>query len=135
VTTEDHDDAGVVDRDDLIVAALATGASYTKTGEIVGCSRETVKRRMATREFRQRVVEARVAVADEALSAIEGITARAAERMLELVDAENEAVAFKAAAYVLDRAQTARETRSLAARVAELEQRLQAAQAPLRSAA
>jgi hypothetical protein len=44
---------------ELLAAALGTGASYQRAAAIAGCSKATVKRRMADPAFRSRVAELR----------------------------------------------------------------------------
>jgi len=57
VTTNDTN--GGTPSDDLVIAAVASGASFTEAASAAGVSRSTVARRMREVEFRARVTEAR----------------------------------------------------------------------------
>jgi hypothetical protein len=56
MTTHDNETGYV---NDPLVVALASGLSYQDAGELVGCSKATVARRMATPEFRAAVCSVR----------------------------------------------------------------------------
>ena len=108
-------------RDELLLDALAEGLSYARAGEVAGCSKATVVRRMRDAGFRATVQAARETRAEEASSLVEGLALRAAERVSALVDAESELVALKAALAVLDRAEQRRQARETGDRLGRLE--------------
>ena len=59
---------GKRDRDSLVVAALARGASYAEAARVAGVSKATVSRRMAEPAFRGRVAKER----EETLERVRG---------------------------------------------------------------
>ena len=76
--------------DELIVAAVASGASFTEASAAAGVSRSTVARRMRDPEFRAEVIKARA----EVVEAVKGRllhAAPAAIRTLEEVGASGSA--------------------------------------------
>jgi hypothetical protein len=91
------------DADQVIVAALAAGASYREAAETGRVSLSTVKRRMVDPQFRVKVAEAR----DELVSTLRGRVLNAAPAALATLEelatgAESESVRLRAAAEVLD---------------------------------
>ncbi len=58
-------DEQMVDTDEVIVACLARGVSYAGVGRLAGVSARTVQRRVADREFSDRVAQARSARVSE----------------------------------------------------------------------
>jgi hypothetical protein len=71
MTTNGH---GRRDVDEVLVAALAAGASYEEAARAAGVSKSTVRRRMGEAAFRARVFDTR----DELLTALRGRLLRAA---------------------------------------------------------
>jgi hypothetical protein len=122
VTLGEADFAGIEGLDERLVLALGEGFSYGKAGEIAGCSRATVQRRMDDPEFRQRVFDARQATAEEALSRIEGLVGRAVDRLEEIVASANDIPSLKAVVVAIDRAGASLQQRSLGDRLGKLEE-------------
>lgn len=108
-------------KDAVLLAALGEGMSYAKAAEVAGVSKATVQRRMTDGEFRARVRQQRQANAEEAGEMLEGLAVKAAGKVGELVGAESEMVALKAAFAVLDKAEARRQARSFGDRLSRLE--------------
>src|SRR4051794_37379206 len=94
---------GKRDRDELVVAALAGGASYAEAGRVARVSKATIARRMKEPAFRTKVIEAR----DEAADRVRGVLAEgsvdAARVLIEVATAgASESARVAAASRVLD---------------------------------
>src|SRR5207248_10966527 len=77
---------GKRDRDAVLIAALARGASYTEAARVAGLSKSTVARRMAEPAFRGQVIEER----EETIERVRGMliegSLAAAKTLLELTN-------------------------------------------------
>lgn len=94
---------GKHDRDELVVAALAAGASYAEAGKAAGISKATVARRMSEPAFRGQVIEAREQMIDQVRGALsDAAPAAAAALMVLAADASSESVRLGAASRLLD---------------------------------
>lgn len=109
--------------DELLAAALGTGASYERAAVIAACSKATVKRRMGDPDFRARVgdlrrdhvhrVEVRLAdLSTHALDALDDL----------LTDRDSPVQRLGAARVVLDGMLRFREASALEERLAALEE-------------
>ena len=94
---------GKRDRDALIVAALAGGASYAEAGQTAGLSKATVARRMAEPAFRARVIEERERTAERIRGMLVDGSLGAMRSLLELAHgAESESVRLAASSRVVE---------------------------------
>jgi hypothetical protein len=90
-------------RDELIVAALATGSTYDEAAKKAGVSRATVARRMSEWEFRAHVAEERERIVDGVRGTLVAQALAAADVLAELAaKAESETVRVAAATRILD---------------------------------
>jgi uncharacterized protein (DUF3084 family) len=91
------------DVDVLLASALATGATYEEAGRIAGVSKSTVKRRMGSEAFRQRVAEERVGLIDTLRGQLLAAAPQAVATLRELsASGESDSVRLGAARAVLD---------------------------------
>jgi len=94
---------GKRDRDAVLIAALARGASYTEAAHVAGLSKATVARRMAEPAFRGQVIEER----EETIERVRGMliegSLAAAKTLLELASgAAGESVRLAASLRTLE---------------------------------
>jgi len=83
-------------RDELIVAALATGSTYDEAAKKAGVSRATVARRMSEWEFRAHVAEERERIVDGGRGTLVAQALAAADVLAELAaKAESETVRWQ----------------------------------------
>lgn len=75
--------AGRHSADGVLVAALASGATYAEAAKLAGVSERTARRRMEEREFRREVELARKDLVDRAVG-------RCADSLVEAVDVTRE---------------------------------------------
>lgn len=108
--------------DDLLVVALARGASYADAGAAAGVSVSTVARRMGDLTFRRRVSQVRGRLVDEACGQAAAALAGAVATLVDLLDSSVDAVRLGAASRLIDCSLRLREQSELEARVAELEE-------------
>jgi hypothetical protein len=71
-------------RDELIVAALATGSTYDEAARKAGVSRATVARRMSEWEFRAHVAEERERIVERVRGVLASSAPAAADVLVEL---------------------------------------------------
>jgi hypothetical protein len=89
--------------DEILISALAAGASYAEAARVVRTSKATVARRMAEPAFRARVVEEREQAVDRVRGVLAGAAPAAARSLLELAEeATSESVRLTAAFRVLE---------------------------------
>ena len=94
---------GRPDKDALIVAALAAGASYADAAKAAGVSKTTVARRMSDRDFRATVSEERERVIDRVRGVLTDGSLRAADALVGIAsDGKTESARVAAASRVLD---------------------------------
>src|SRR5215210_5764933 len=110
--------------DELLVAALAGGASAERAAQAAGVSVRTAYRRLADPLFARRLAAARDELISGALGELVGCAAEAVAAMRGLLAAEDERVRLGAARATLDQLLRLRETLALNQRLALLEQRL-----------
>src|SRR5437868_9675497 len=86
------------DVDELIIAALAAGASYEEAGKAARVSKSTVRRRMTDPNFRAEVSQARHDLVETLRARLIRAAPSAIERLERLsADAESESVRLSAA--------------------------------------
>jgi hypothetical protein len=94
---------GKRDRDDVVVAALASGLTYDEAAKAAGLSRSTIARRMQEWEFRARVIEERERVVETVRGKLASTSPAAVEVIASLAaSADSEAVRLSAAGRILD---------------------------------
>jgi len=109
-------------KDELIVAALATGKSYPAAAAEAGVSPRTVRRRLQEPAFAERVARARTAYVDQTTAQLHAASASAVSVLRELLAAESLPIRMRAAIALLQVAPRWRDE-------AELERRLQQVEA------
>jgi hypothetical protein len=108
--------------DDLLVAALASGATLQQAAEAAGVHRRTVSRRNVDPAFRQRVQAMRAEMIGQALGRMADGMTEAADTLRSLLQAEGESVRLGAARAMLELGVKLRDAVELEARIAALEQ-------------
>jgi hypothetical protein len=94
---------GKRDRDAVLIAALARGASYTEAARVAGLSKPTVARRMAEPAFRANVIEAREETIERVRGMLVNGSVAALRSLLELANnAESESVRLAASSRVVE---------------------------------
>jgi hypothetical protein len=94
---------GKRDRDALVIAALAGGASYADAGRVAGLSKSTVARRMAEPAFRTEVNDARERTIDQARGILSSGSLSAARTLVEVAsEGSSESARVAAASRLLD---------------------------------
>ena len=111
-------------RDDLLVAALARGASVEEAAGISQLSARTVYRRLQEVSFRSRVSEMRNRIFDQTVGRLSAATVQATTTLVELLDTGSDSVRLSAARTILEQSTKLRESCELVARVGELEEML-----------
>lgn len=126
MTTTRRTDDGTDAQDELIVAALASGATYPEAAEVAHTSARTVRRRMADEEFARRVSTARA-------ERVAAVTGRLTEVAFEAVDTLREGLSaprsvdqIRAAHEILVLGLRYRSDHELEGRLAAVEQQLKA---------
>ncbi len=129
MTTTRRTDDGADAQDDLIVAALASGATYPEAAEVARTSARTVRRRMADEDFARRVSTARA-------ERVAAVTGRLTEVAFEAVDTLREGLSaprsvdqIRAAHEILVLGLRYRSDHELEGRLAAVEQQLKAKEA------
>lgn len=117
----DASDGHTGTRDDLLIVALARGATYAAAGATAGMSESTVRRRMADDEFRRRVSRLRGELVDAACGQAAAALSGAMTTLVRLLESANDSVALGAARSLVDCAVRLREASELEQRVVELE--------------
>lgn len=107
--------------DDALVLALATGSTIDDAAGRAGCSPRTVSRRLADAEFSRRVSTMRGQLFAVAVGRLCSNAALAADKLVALLDSEQDHVAFAAAKSILELGTKLREAGELEERIAALE--------------
>ncbi|MEN6525867.1 MAG: hypothetical protein ABFD84_10480 [Candidatus Polarisedimenticolia bacterium] len=114
--------SGALNRDALLAAALAAGATQDEAAEAARVSRRTLVRRLNDPAFRARLSDARGLLFREAADLAAGRSRLALETLRELLGpAQPPAVRLGAARALIETAARLREVVDLGARVEELE--------------
>lgn len=113
-------------KDDLISAALVSGASYRQAAEAAGVARSTVGRRMQDPTFRSSIEYERVRALHRAGRRLGEITEMAVETYAEVLESEEATVGqrLKAADAVLATFRSISSDLSIANRLQAIEERL-----------
>lgn len=94
---------GKRDRDELIVASLASGATYMQAAKASGVSKATVARRMTEPAFRVRVWEQRERVIDQVRGSLTAAAPAAAVELERLAtEAASESIKLRACLSLLE---------------------------------
>jgi hypothetical protein len=115
-------DGPTAEQDQVLVAALAGGATYDRAGAAAGISARTVRRRMADPGFRARVREASSELARAVAAHLTASSVTAVDRLSVLLDGPDPRVQLAAVRLVLDAALRHREAVELEERMSALEQ-------------
>lgn len=83
-------------KDAVLIAALAAGVSVTKAAEKAGVSRRTVARRLLDESFRQSIQQVQREALSRATARLTANACRAARKLGQLIDAENDGTAIRA---------------------------------------
>lgn len=112
-------------RDDLLVTALARGASVEEAAGTSRLSARTVYRRLQEKNFRARVSKMRNRICDQTVGQLSAASIQAATTLVELLDSGSDSIRLAAARTILEQSTKLRETCELVARVGELEEMLE----------
>ncbi len=93
--------SGDVGRDELLVAALASGSSYSEAAKVARCSLSTVRRRMADSAFRERVMTERADYVDALRARLLAAAPSAVDALIDLLGTDG-SVRLGAARTLLD---------------------------------
>lgn len=107
--------------DDVLVGALASGATRGEAAEAAGVGARTVYRRLSDPDFAARVQTARAKILDDVLTRTAELAGRAVDKLGQLLEADSPAVQLGAARVILTTAAEFGERAELAERVAALE--------------
>lgn len=107
--------------DDALVLALATGATINEAAGRAGCSPRTVSRRLADREFARQVSTVRGQLFAAAVGRLCHNATLAADKLVSLLESEQDHVAYAAAKSILELGTKLREAGELEERLAALE--------------
>jgi hypothetical protein len=107
--------------DDLLAAALATGATIRDGASLAGIGERTAHRRVSDPSFRARVARMRARTVEAAMGRLTEGMVGAADTLRQLLEAESETVRLGAARSVLEFGVRLRETVDFEARLAALE--------------
>ena len=107
--------------DDALVLALATGSTIDEAAGRAGCSPRTVSRRLADAEFSRRVSTVRGQLFAVAVGRLCNNAALAADKLVALLDSEQDHVAFASAKAILELGTKLREAGELEGRLTQLE--------------
>lgn len=122
--------AARIDRDAVIVAALATGATHAEAGKAAGCSTRTVARRLTEPSIAAAVDAERTRLAQEVADALAGRARAAVDRLAAVVAEGSDRDAVTAARVVLDQAVRHRDHVYVADRLVALEAALTRRESP-----
>jgi hypothetical protein len=104
------------------LAELAAGGmSIRDAAKQIGASESRAYRLSSSTEFKKRVAEVQTQAMRLAAGKLSKNAGRACERLAELVESQDEAIAIRASTCLLDRFTTLSESIDLRARMAELE--------------
>jgi hypothetical protein len=112
-------------RDELLLAALASGTPVEQAAKTAGVSKRTAYRRLADPRFASRLAQARDELISSALGELVEGASKAVKTLRSLLDAEDERVRLAAAKGHLEQLLRLRETLALNQRLAALERALQ----------
>ncbi len=110
--------------DDLIITAIAGGATYAEAGKQANVTERTVANRMADPGFRQRVAEVRSRLLEQTAAGLTASGLHAVGALDRLLDAESESVQLGAAKALIELGAKVREGHDLEQRITALEQAL-----------
>ena len=113
-------------RDELLLAALASGRPIEQAAQAAGVSKRTAYRRLADPRFAARLAQARDELISSALGELVEGASKAVKTLTELLDADDERVRLAAAKSHLEQLLRLRETLTLSQRLTALERALQA---------
>jgi uncharacterized protein with von Willebrand factor type A (vWA) domain len=108
--------------EELLVTAIAGGASLRDAAQQAGVSERTVSRRMADDGFRLKVSHARAQMTDRALGFLANASVQATATLWSLLSSGNERVRLSAARSILEIGPRLREQVELEYRLARLEE-------------
>jgi hypothetical protein len=110
-------------QNELLIAALASGATHRDAGRTAGVSERTVRRRLEDVAFCERVAEAEGAYVEQVSRRLTGVAPRAVDTMVDLMTAHDTSsvVKLRAAGYLLTASRVWRETHELETRIRDLE--------------
>ena len=90
------------ERVDQVVLLIASGGSITHVAATTGISRRTLNRWSKKEAFRRRIAVARAQMFERGLGLLAAAQARAAAKMIALVDSKNEMIAYQASKAILE---------------------------------
>lgn len=109
--------------DEVVLAALAAGHTYSQAAKIAGLSTKTVQRRMADPLFRAELDELKLQVVQQTAASLGDAATAAVSTLKKLLVSKDEYVRLKAANSLLDVSIRYRETLEVSERLAALEER------------
>ena len=110
--------------DDVLALAIAQGKTWADASTLANVSARTVARRQDDPTFRRRIDHIRADMVHRAVGKMADGMVEAAETLRALLKAKSEAIRLSAARAILELSCKLRESTELAAKVAELEQKL-----------
>lgn len=126
MASKEHDDSVSrrAARDEVIIAALASGMSYEQAGEVAGCSGRTVSRRMDEAGFARRVSKRRGERVVAAAGQLTSLSDEAIDAIRGCLEDEDPRVKLAAAKTLLDLAVKFRNSHDLEVEIDEIRQHL-----------
>lgn len=122
----DNPHAGRKRADAVIAAAIAGGATRKQAAERAKVSVRTVGHRLADPAFKAIVKQYRARMIDRTLGALSKGIAKAAAKLVKLIDADDDGTSHRACTAVLDRFASLQSVADMEERLAELERRIDA---------
>jgi hypothetical protein len=113
-----------LEKDSTLAMALASGESVGTAAEQAGVTDRTVRRKLATPEFRRQVAELRAELMSRALDHMTKNMTRAADVLAGLLDEQNPAMRLRAARSLLTLGLRLRDSIDLNDRIRDLEEEL-----------
>jgi hypothetical protein len=107
--------------DDALALAMAQGQTLRQAATTAGVGYRTAARRWAKPEFRRRVNDLRDSMVAGAIGVLSSGMTKAANRLLQLVDSQNESVAASVSKAIIELPIRLREAIEVQAKVHELE--------------
>jgi hypothetical protein len=104
------------------ITALLTGANCPDVARQIGVNERTVQRWQNLPAFKAELERQRRQLAEQALSALQGLTDRAVTRLGRLIDSESESVALRACQFVIEQTREHIEQAEILERLEALEQ-------------
>jgi hypothetical protein len=108
--------------DEVLIQALACGATQKSAAEKAGISESTVARRLRDPAFQERLDATRADMVQRTASALTAASMEAVKGLLELMRSDDERVRLGAIRTILEHSTKLREESDLAQRVARLEE-------------